>query len=195
MEIVGDVCFQLFGELSEERQALIETETLILRSEVPGTTSLDDVSKAGSDITGTTFLDDVRKVAELHVLDDEDFVMLKELIADEGSEVAWSKFHEESGGMDDKQLRGIALLVLGRKLADYPTSLEEDKTWLENNGGEYSRKRLAVELRVSEKTILVDWMNHVKGERKARANESKRKTKNTKTKKTKTKKTKKQKLA
>eukprot|EP00026_Physarum_polycephalum_P012095 Phypoly_transcript_12367.p1 GENE.Phypoly_transcript_12367~~Phypoly_transcript_12367.p1 ORF type:complete len:131 (+),score=25.17 Phypoly_transcript_12367:739-1131(+) len=129
------------------------------------------------------------------MLDDEDFTLLKEFVVDEGSEAAWGKFHEESGGMDDKQLRGVALLVLGRKLADYPTSLEEDKAWLKDNGGEYSRKRLAVELRVSEKTILVDWMNHIKGARQTGTSDPKGKSKKTKkTKHSKTKKIKKQKL-
>jgi hypothetical protein len=150
MDVVCDICGEVFGELSEERQALVETDTIIL----------------GREPTGTAFFDDIRKVAELHLLQDEDFTLLKELVTSEGSEAAWRQFHEESGGIDDKQLRGIALLVLGKKMAAFTTSLEADKAWLKNNPG-HSRKKLAVDLRVSEKTILMDWMNYIKSGQQA----------------------------
>lgn len=151
-DVVCEICGEVFGELSEDRQALIESDVIILQSE----------------IRGTTFLDDVRKVAELHLLDDEDFTALQELLASEGSEAAWRQFHEESGGMEEKQLRGIALLVLARKLSGYPTRLEEDQVWVKDNEGEgYTRKRLAVELRMAEKLILLNWIKHIKGESQA----------------------------
>ena len=174
MEAVCEVCGEVFGELADDRQAFIEGDAIILRR---------DATHGAA-----TFLDDVRRVAELHMLQDEDFELLQELVASDGSEAAWRRFHEESGGMADKQVRGIALLVLGRKLSDYATSLEEDEAWLRDNV-ENSRKRLAVELRVSEKIILMDWMKHIKGETQATTPRAKA------TKKTKAKETKKRKMA
>lgn len=94
----------------------------------------------------------------------------------DGVEEAWKQYHEQSGGMEDKQVRGIALLVLGKKMAGYPTTIDEDKQWLNDNKNErMSRKWVAVQVRLSEKTIVSEWMRQVKGDtkRKGKSNNTK----------------------
>lgn len=101
-------------------------------------------------------------MAELHYMKEEKFTRLNELIASEGREDAWARIHEEGVRLSDQQRRGIKLLVLGGKLSAYPTNLGEDALWLEDNT-EHSRKRLALELRESERRILMDWIEHIQG--------------------------------
>jgi len=68
--------------------------------------------------------------------------------------------------MPYKQLTAVATLALRRKLSAYPTSLEKDREWLARSAG-HSRKKLAVELRMSEKTIIMDWINHFNNQTKS----------------------------
>lgn len=156
MEEVSAVCCNLFGDVSESRienfDFLENSEYIVLRK-----FSADDV---------TAFLDDITKVAELHLMDLEDFKLFQELVESVGVANAWKQYHEDSGGMDLQQVRVVALLVLARKLAGYPTTLEEDQAWLQghsNEGDELIRKILAAKIRISEKTIIAEWMKHVKG--------------------------------